>query len=95
MAIGKEENAIIYLIVDEADGVIADAKFQMFGPSALVGVMDIMCEMVLRKTYVQASRFSASLLEKKILGLDKQKKLSLPTQITDSINTALSALFTA
>lgn len=95
VAIGQEGSIKIYLIVDETDGIIADAKFQAFGPSALIGVTDILCEMVLRKTYVQASRMSSSLLEKKIHDLDKQKRMSLPSEITSAMNTALSALFAA
>ena len=59
-----------YLIVDTSDGVIADAKFQAFGNSALIGAADIMCEMVLRKTYRQAHRLSTELIDRELRDFD-------------------------
>ena len=95
VAIGKEGNAIIYLVVDKADGVIADAVFQAYGSSALIGVLDILCEMALRKTHLQAGRLSASLLEKYILDAEGKGNLSLPSEFFSAANTALSALLHA
>ena len=95
VAIGKEGNAMIYLIVDKVDGVIADAVFQAYGSSALIGVLDILCEMVLRKTHLQAGRISASLVEKYILDAERKVNLSLPSEVFSAVNTALSALLHA
>jgi NifU-like protein len=62
---GDSETALqfaLYWLVDESDGIIADAKFQAFGPPALLAALDATCELLLRKTYDQASRLSADLI---------------------------------
>lgn len=56
----------LYLLVDEQDGIIADAKFQAFGPSALIGAAEITCERLIRKNYDQARRMTADLIDKHI-----------------------------
>lgn len=72
LAIGSEEERekgcilYLYLIVDESDGVIADAKFQVFGPPLLIGAVEIACSLLLRKNYDQASRLTLDLLEKEV-----------------------------
>lgn len=57
----------LYWLVDEIDGVIADAKFQAVGPTGLIAVSDASCELALRKNYDQVSRFSAELMERHLL----------------------------
>jgi NifU-like protein len=68
LAVGRAadtgKKVALYLLVDEMDGVIADAKFQAFGPLALVGTADGACELLLRKNYDQARHLSAELLER-------------------------------
>lgn len=54
----------LYWLVDESDGIIADAKFRALGPAGLIAACDAACEMSLRKSHDQASRFSADLLER-------------------------------
>ncbi len=54
------------LVVDETDGVIADAKFKAFGESALIGAADAACEVLLRKNYDQARRLTADLIDRKL-----------------------------
>lgn len=62
---GQEGNFVtFYWFVDEEDGVIAEAKFQAFGPSILIGLAEIACEWVMRKNYDQARRVTAELLDK-------------------------------
>lgn len=66
---GKKEegNALtLFLLIDEEDGVIADAKFQVFGPPLLVGVAECICELLVRKNYMQARRLSAEVIEKQL-----------------------------
>ena len=70
----------IYLLVDEEDGLIADAKFQAFGSALLVAALQILCGMVLRKNYDQAARISASLIDKAAddgFGSSSYKELNL------------------
>lgn len=81
LCIGREPNVALYLLVDESDGVIADAKFQVYGPAVLIGVLDTACEMLLRKNHAQAKRFTADLIDN-----------SLPKEYYPLINLVLSAI---
>lgn len=62
----------IYLLIDEEDGIIADAKYQAFGETALIGALEILCPLVLRKNYHQASRISTDMIEQKVGGFPKE-----------------------
>lgn len=72
LAVGKEGSIeggnliALYLLVDESDGVIADAKFQVFGEPLLIGAAEITCELLLRRNYDQARRISAELIDKQV-----------------------------
>ncbi|MDN3508528.1 MAG: NifU family protein [Candidatus Neptunochlamydia sp.] len=57
---------IFSIIVDETDGIIADAKFMAFGETVLVGASDAACEVLLRKNYNQARRLTADLIDRKL-----------------------------
>ncbi len=52
----------LYWLVDEGDGVITDAKYQVIGPTGLIAAAEAASELTLRKNYDQASRLSAELL---------------------------------
>ncbi|MBI3212075.1 MAG: NifU family protein [Simkania negevensis] len=58
--------ATLFLVIDETDGIIADAKFQAFGESALIGACDMLCHLLLRKNRIQARRISADLIDKSL-----------------------------
>jgi len=67
-SVGKREEGralCLHLLIDEEDGVVADAKFQAFGPPVLIGAADYGCELLLRKNYMQARRLTADLIDKK------------------------------
>lgn len=55
-----------FFLVDEEDGVVADAKFQSFAPPLLVAICEIVCGLTLRKNYLQVRRLSAELIEKEV-----------------------------
>lgn len=97
LAVGKEgkDGAIIhiYLLVDASDGVIADAKFQVLGPSALIGAAEALCELIIRKTYDQALRLTAELLDKQVR--DKSGAPAFPKEAFAYLNCTLDALFQA
>lgn len=99
LAIGKEgsleEGHLIklYLLVSEADGVIMDARFQAFGPSAFIGAADALCEILLKKNYAQASRISADLIDKKLR--DHPAVEAFPEEMYRYLNLVLSAVFEA
>jgi NifU-like protein len=77
-----EESSMIkfYLLVDETDGVIADIKFQAFGPTTLICFAESFCALVLRKNYDQVSRITADLIEQSL-----QDKSTVKVFINDSI----------
>ncbi len=96
LAIGKqgdleEGNAVgFYLLVDESDGVIADAKFQVFGQSALIGAAEAACEVLIRKNYDQARRLTADLIDKQVR--DKNGMTAFPEETYTYLNLVLDAI---
>ncbi|MBI2742705.1 MAG: NifU family protein [Chlamydiales bacterium] len=85
LAIGREGSLELgrlvqfYLLVDPTDGVIADAKFQAFGPPELIAIADYACGLLLRKNYEQARRLSAELLDKQMRGKNEESAFSEET----------------
>ena len=96
LAVGKqgkleEANRVaLYLLVDEDDGVIADAKFQVFGQSALIGAAEAACELLIRKNYDQARRVTADLIDKQVR--DKHETAAFPEEAYPSLNLLLDAI---
>lgn len=78
----------LYLLVDEQDGVIADAKFQSLGNTLLIAAADIVCELLLRKNYDQARRLSAQLIEKKV----EEGTLGFPKEAASLLNLVIDAV---
>ena len=77
-------------MVDEADGVIADARFQAFGPPTLVAAAEIACELALRKTYDQASRISEELIDRHVR--DQKETKAFPEEAIPCLREVVSAL---
>lgn len=96
LAVGKEGEVheghafALYLLVDESDGVIADAKFEAFGPTALIGAADVACELLIRKNYDQARRLGADLIDKQIR--DKNDESAFPAEVAVYLNLVLFAI---
>lgn len=96
LAVGKqgspEEGHLIglYLLVDESDGIIADAKFQVFGHSALIGAAETACEILIRKNYNQAMRLPADLIDKQVR--DKGDLPAFPEETHVYLNLVLDAI---
>lgn len=90
LVIGREGNVCLYWLVDESDGVIADAKFQVFGPVGLIAAAEIASEMVLRKNYDQASRISADLLDRHVR--DRKETPAFLSKDHSFLNQILSAI---
>lgn len=80
----------ISLLVDEADGIIADAKFHALGPTTLLVAADVACELVIRKNYEQAKRLSADLIDQKMQ--DKKGASGFPVEAASDINLVLLAI---
>lgn len=96
LAIGEEgvkddHNAVrLYWLVDKEEGLILEARFQVFGQSALIGAAEASCEMVVGKNYDQARRISADLLDKHLR--DKADKPSFPRETYPHLNLVLGAM---
>ncbi len=90
LVIGKQENVRLYLFVDESDGVIADAKFQVFGGSALIGVLEAACEILMRKNYVQAKKLTADLIDRQVR--DKTDLPAFPEETFAYLNLVIDAI---
>lgn len=88
---GEDGNVVgLYLLVDESDGVIADAKFQAFGHSGLIGAAEVACEILIRKNYDQARRLTADLIDKQVR--DKQDIAAFPEETYAYLNLVLDAI---
>jgi NifU-like protein len=81
---------IMSLVVDETDGIVADAKFQAFGETALIGAADAACEVLLRKSYDQARRLSADLIDRKLR--DFTNIPAFPKEVDAHLNLVLAAI---
>lgn len=84
-------NAVrFYWLVDKEDGVIVDAKFQVFGQSALIGAAEVACELIVGKNYDQAKRISADLIDKQVR--DRADDPAFPKETAAHLNLVLEAI---
>ncbi|MBI2811918.1 MAG: iron-sulfur cluster assembly scaffold protein [Candidatus Melainabacteria bacterium] len=87
----KDGNAVsLYLLVDASDGVIADAKFQAFGQSALIGAAEAACELLMRKNYDQARKLTAELIDRQVR--DKTDIPAFPEETFAHLNLVIDAI---
>lgn len=83
-------NAVkLYWLVDELDGIIVDAKFQVFGQSALIAAADAACDIVVGKNYDQAKRIGAELIDKQLR--DKPEFPAFPQETLGHLNLVIDA----
>lgn len=86
-----EGNAVkLFWLVDKEEGTILDAKFQVFGQTALIGAADAACEACIRKNYDQASRLTAELIDRELR--DKQDQPAFPNETYPHLNLVLAAI---
>lgn len=88
--LGKERNLQLYWLVDESDGIVADAKFQAFGPVGLIAAAEIATELVLRKNYDQISRLTVDLIDQHVR--DKKEIPAFPKECDPYLNQVLAAI---
>ncbi len=79
----------LYVLFDKEDQLIADAKFQVYGPSLLTGILESLCDLLIRKNLYQAKKISAEHIEKEIM---KGSDQLLPQESADFFNLALMVL---
>ncbi|MBP7074375.1 MAG: NifU family protein [Rhabdochlamydiaceae bacterium] len=90
LVIGRQENIALYWLVDETDGVISDIRYQMIGPSALIGALEAACQLLLRKNYDQARRISADLIDREVR--DAPSDEAFPVQFYGYLNLVLETI---
>ncbi len=89
-AISEGNVVVFYWLVDENDGVITEANFQLFGSPALIGAADVVCDLVLHKNYDQARRLTAELIDKQVR--DKNECTAFPKEAAFYLNLVLFAV---
>lgn len=80
----------LFWLVDKEDGIIVDAKFQVFGQSVLIGAAEVACELLIGKNYLQAQRITSDLIDKQVL--DKHSEHSFPRETYPHLNLVLEAI---
>jgi NifU-like protein len=96
LAVGQEgaieEGNLVrfYWMIDPDDGIIVDARFQVYGQSALIGAAEIACELVVGKNYDQARRISAELIDKQVR--DRADVPAFPEETSPHLNLVLGAI---
>jgi NifU-like protein len=96
LAMGKEGSVedgnlvCLYWLVDPDDGMIVDARFQMYGQSALIGAAEIACELSIGKNYDQARRIGAELIDKQVR--DRPDEPAFPKEASPHLNLVLGAM---
>ncbi len=87
----EEGNAVtLYWLVDKEDGVIVDAKFQLFGQSALIGAAEAVCDLLIGKNYDQSKRINAELLDRSLR--DRSDEPAFPKETYPHLNLVLGAI---
>lgn len=87
----KEGNAVrFYWLVDREDGSIVDARFQVYGQSALIGAAEAACELVVGKNYDQATRITSELVDKQLR--DRSEEPAFPPETYPHLNLVLGAI---
>lgn len=87
----NEGNCIrLYLLIDKDDGIIVDARFQVYGQSALIGAAEAACELLVGKNYDQAKRINADLIDRQVR--DKPDEPAFPREAYPHLNLVLGAI---
>lgn len=87
----KDGNLVrLYWLVDPNDGIIVDARFQVYGQSALIGAAEVACELIVSKNYDQARRISAELIDKQVR--DHSDLSAFPKETAPHLNLVLGAI---
>jgi len=89
-AISEGELISFYWMVDPDDGAIVDVRFQLYGPSILIGIAQTICELAIGKNYDQVSRVSVELIDKHLR--DHPQTAAFPPEVLPHIHMVLEAM---
>ena len=84
---------LFYWLLDRDDGTIVDARYQLFGQTALIGALEGAIELMVGKNYDQASRITSDLIDKQLR--DKPKEAAFPNETWPHLNLVLEAIDSA
>jgi NifU-like protein len=77
-------------LVDLEDGIIIDARYELFGPSIMVALLEASVELIVGKNYDQAGRINQELLDRHLR--DLSEKSSLPKEAAAYCHLVLDAI---
>lgn len=80
----------LFWLVDKDDGIIVDARFQVYGQSALIGAAEATCDLLIGKNYDQAKRINADLIDRQVR--DKSDEPAFPREAYPHLNLVLGAI---
>lgn len=80
----------LFCLVDTHDGIIADAKFQVYGQSVLIGIAEAACDLIIGKNYDQAQRMGANLIDNHLR--DKNDRSAFPEDSATHLNLILDCI---
>lgn len=80
----------IHLLVDTEDGILVDARYEVFGPSALVAALEACVEIIVGKNYDQAHRLSTDVIDKHLR--EGRESQSLPPEAHPYLGLLIDAL---
>lgn len=80
----------LYWLVDKDDGIIVDAKYHLFGPSALIGAAEIACELLVGKNYDEAQKITADQIDQQVR--DRKEIPAFPEETFYILNLVLCAI---
>lgn len=86
-------SVVLYWLLDTADGTIVDARFQVFGQTALIGAADAACDLLVGKNYDQAQRIGADLIDKQLR--DRSEESAFANETHPHLNLVLTAIYDA
>lgn len=89
-AVAEGNSVHLFWLVDKEDGIIVDARFQVFGQSALIGAAEAACELLVGKNYDQAKRINVDLIDRQVR--DKSDQPAFPRETYPHLNLILSAI---
>ncbi|SCA58550.1 hypothetical protein AB751O23_AE_00220 [Chlamydiales bacterium SCGC AB-751-O23] len=77
-------------LLDEDDAIIVDAKFQSFGQTALLGAAEAACSLCVGKSYEQASRIGADMIDR--FFKDNDLEDAFPKSVASHVNLVIDAI---
>ncbi|MCH9609715.1 MAG: hypothetical protein S4CHLAM45_01050 [Chlamydiales bacterium] len=80
----------LHLLVDELDGAIVDARFQLFGGPPLIAAAEVGCDLLVGKNYDQAKRIGADLIDMQLR--DHPDNPAFPEEAWAQLNLVIDAI---